>query len=91
LGKTGLIILEAIFQPASLKATLPAAAAFKGGEILTRMIKNSTLRRYYGNLMKDAIKENKAGFLKNIKNIEKEIEKNEPDLFDKLSGDNYTD
>ena len=90
LGKTGLIILEGIFKPASLKATLPAAAAFKGGELFTRMFKNKTLRRYYGNLIKDAINENKSGFLRNLKGMEKEIEKNEPDIFDELTSDQNT-
>ena len=91
LGKTGLIIIEGIFKPASLKATIPGVAAFKGGELLTRMFKNATLRRYYGNLMKDAVKENKAGFLRNLRGMEKEIEENEPDIFDRLSRNDNSD
>lgn len=85
LGKGSLLILEAIFQPASLKATLPAFAAFKGGELLTRMFKNPTLRQYYGNLMKDAVKENTSGFLKNLKSMEKEIQEKDPDIFEDLT------
>jgi len=85
MGKGSLILLEAIFKPTSLKKTLPAVAAFTGGELLTRMFKNPTLRRFYGNLMKDAINENKTGFLKNLKYIEREIEKTDPEVFGKNS------
>ena len=84
LGKGGLLILEALFKPATLKATLPGIAILKSGEILTRMLKNPTLRRFYGNLMKDAVKENAAGVVKNIRAMEKEIEKSDPDIFDEL-------
>lgn len=84
LGKHGAIILEAIFKPASLKVALPALGVLKGGEIVTRMFKNPTLKRFYGNLMKDAVNENKFGVLKNLKSMEKEIEKNDPELFDSL-------
>lgn len=84
LGHGALYLLEAIFKPAILKGTLPALGALKTGELLTRMFKNPTLRQYYGNLMKDAIKENKAGFLKNIKGMEKEIQEKDPDLFDSI-------
>jgi len=84
LGHGSLFLLEAIFKPAILKGTLPALGALKTGELLARMFKNPTLRQYYGNLMKDAINENKAGFIKNIKGMEKEIEKKDPDLFDSI-------
>lgn len=86
LGKTSLLILEGLFKPSTLPLTASSYAAFKGGELLTRMFKNPTLRRYYGNLMKDAIKENKSGFLRNLKSIEKEIEEKDPDIFDLISG-----
>ncbi len=41
LGKPAIILLEGLFKPGMLKATIPALAAFKGGELLTRMFKNS--------------------------------------------------
>jgi len=85
LNKESLLIIEALFKPASLKISVPGYAAFKGGELLTRMFKNPTLRRFYGNMLKDAVNENKSGFLKNIKKIENEIEKKDPDIFDELS------
>lgn len=84
IGKAGGLILEAIFKPASLKATLPALAAVKGGELITRMLKNPTLRSFYGNLLKDAVNENKVGVLRNLKSMEKEIQKKDPDLFSSL-------
>lgn len=84
IGKAGGLILEAIFKPATLKATLPALAAVKGGELITRMLKNPTLRSYYGNLLKDAVNENKVGVLRNLKSMEKEVQKNDPDLFSGL-------
>jgi len=83
--------LEAIFKPTALKATLPAVAAFKSGELLTRMFKNPTLRRFYGNLMKDAVSENKGGFIKNLRGMEKEINKSDPDIFDQLTSQNNSD
>ena len=86
LGHGALYLLEAIFKPAILKGTLPALGAIKTGELLTRMFKNPTLRQFYGNLMKDAINENKAGFLRNIKGMEKEIHKKDPDIFDSIVG-----
>lgn len=85
LGKPAIILLEGLFKPAFLKSTIPAFAAFKGGELLTRMFKNSTLRNYYGNLMKSAINENTSGFLKNLKGMESEIKNSDPDIFDSLT------
>ncbi len=85
MGKTALFIAESIFKPASLKFTLPGVAAFKSAEFITRMLKNSTLRRYYTNLMKSAVDENKTGVIRNLRNMEKEIEKNEPDMFELIS------
>ncbi len=87
MGKGALLLAEAIFRPATLKATIPAFAAFKTGELLTRIFKNPTLRRFYGNLMKDAVKENKGGFIKNLRSMEKEIKKSDPDIFDSISTD----
>lgn len=84
IGKGGLLILEAIFKPATLKATIPGVAVFKTGELVTRMFKNPTLRRFYGNLIKDAINENKGAFVKNLRGMEKEIEKSDPDIFDEI-------
>lgn len=84
LGKTKILILEAIFKPATLKATIPAAGALKAGELVTRMLKNPTTRRFYGNLVKDAVNENKAGFIKNLRSLEKEVKKSDPDIFDEL-------
>ena len=84
-GKASLLLAEVLFKPASLKATLPGFAAFKGGELLTRMFKNPTLRKFYGNLMKDAIDENKAGFLRNLTQLQKGLQKTDPELFDELT------
>ena len=83
-GKGSLLIAEAIFKPASLKATVPAWGLFKMGELVTRMTKNPTLRNYYVNLIKNAINENKSGFIKNLKGMENEVKKNEPDLFQNI-------
>lgn len=80
MGKTSLLIAEAIFKPASLKATIPAVGIFKIGELVARMTRNPTLRKYYGNLMKNAVNENKAGFIKNLNAMEKEVNQNESDL-----------
>lgn len=88
MGHKALYLLEAIFKPAILKSTLPAFGALKTGELLTRMFKNPTLRQYYGNLMKDAINENKVGVLRNLKFMEKEIQKTDPDIFDSIIGVN---
>lgn len=84
MGKGALLLAEAIFKPATLPYTLGGFGALKGSELLTRMFKNPTLRRYYANLVKDGIKENRAGFLKNIKSMEKELKKSDPDIFDEL-------
>lgn len=87
LGKTSLLLLEGLFRPSTLPYTAGAYSAFKSGELLTRMFKNKTLRKYYANLMKDSINENKSGFLRNLKSMEKEMEENNPDIFDELAGD----
>lgn len=84
LGKGSILLLETIFKPATLKVTVPAITAFKGGELLTRMFKNPTLKRFYGNLMKDSVKENSAGFIKNLNAMEKELKKSDPDIFDEI-------
>lgn len=84
LGKGSILIAEAIFKPATLPLTLGGVAAFKGAELLTRMFKNPTLRKYYTNLMKSAVDENKTGVLRNLSRMEKELKKNDPDIFDQL-------
>lgn len=84
LGTLGTFVLEAIFKPAALKVTIPAAVGLKGAELMTRVMKNPTLRRYYGNLIKDAVNENKAGVFRNVKGIEKELKDQEPDVFDSI-------
>lgn len=87
MGKTSLLLAEALFKPATLPATGAAYVAFKSGELLTRMFKNPTLRKYYGNLVKSSINENKSGFLKNLHKMEQEIKKNDPDIFDQLASE----
>lgn len=79
MGKTGLLILESLFKPTTLPYTVGGFTAIKSGELLTRMFKNPTLRRYYSGLMKSAINENKTGLIRNLRGIEKEMQKNPED------------
>lgn len=82
MSKGKLMILEAIFKPAALAVSVPAIGVLKGSELLARVFRNRSLRSFYGNLMKDAVKENRTGVLKNISKIEEGLKKEEPDLFD---------
>lgn len=85
LGKGSLLIAEALFKPASLPYTVAGYGAFKGAELATRMFKNPTLRRYYANLMKNAVNENKTGVLRSLSQMEKELKKTDPNIFDELT------
>lgn len=87
LGKTSLLLLEALFKPATLPITAGAYTGLKSAELVTRMLKNPTLRKYYTNVMKSAVEENRAGFLREIKNLDKAVNEIEPDLFDVLAGE----
>ncbi len=84
IGKGPLLILEGLF-PKLLPTMAGLFTGLKSAEFVTRVMRNSTLRRFYGNLVKDAVNENKGGFIKNLRAMEKEIEKSEPDIFDELS------
>ncbi len=79
-GKPAILILEGMF-PKLLPASATAFVGLKAGEIATRVFRNPTLRRFYGNMVKDAVKENSAGFVKNLKAMEKELKKSDPDIF----------
>lgn len=72
-GKGGKFILKHLFAPASYSGM----AGLKAGELATRVLKNATTRKYYTNLMKDAVKENQKGFLKNLGNLEKALREEE--------------
>jgi len=80
-GKPAILILEGLF-PKLLPASAITFVGLKSGELLTRVMRNPTLRRFYANLMKDAVKENIGGFVKNLRAMEKEIKKSDPDIFD---------
>lgn len=82
-GKGGLLMLEGLF-PKLIPASIATGTGLKAGEFFTRLTRNPTIRKFYFNMIKDAINENKGGFLKNLKSIEKEAQKIEPDIFDEL-------
>lgn len=84
MGKNAFFLMEAIFKPSTLKFTVPAYGLFKGGELASRLIKSPTLRKYYTNLVKSAIDENKTGVLKNLKALDQTIQKEDPDIFVEL-------
>ncbi len=84
IGKPALFILEGMF-PKLIPASGVAFVGLKAGEMITRVMRNPTLRRFYGNLVKDAVKENTGGFIKNLRAMEKELKKSDPDIFDELS------
>ena len=85
IGKGPLLILEGLF-PKLLPGTVASFVGLKGGELVTRVLRNPTLRNYYGNLVKDAVKENTAGFIKNLRALEKGIKKSDPELYKELAG-----
>lgn len=85
LGKNAIFIAEILMKPASLKVVAPALGAMKGGEIAFRMLANPTLRKYYRNILKDGISQNKAPFIKNLRKMEEELKKEDPDIFDLVS------
>lgn len=88
LSKGALLLLEGIFKPATLPYTAAGYTAFKGGELLARMFKNPTLRKYYSGVVQSAIKENKTGVLRNIKGLDKEVQKH-PEIFEGLTGSDH--
>ena len=90
IGKPALLILEGVF-PKLIPGSAAGFVGLKAGELTTRILRNPTLRKFYGNMVKDAAKENSAGFLKNLKNMEEEIKKSDPDLFDLLASENDAD
>ena len=52
------------------------------------MTRNPTLRKYHTGLLKGAINENSVAVGKNLKGLSKELEKEDPDLFDELTSQN---
>ena len=86
LGQIGTLAFEALFRPSLLPATLGGYGALKTGELLARMFKNPTLRKYYFGLLKSAASENKAAVLKNIRGIDKEIQNNPEEWGDVILG-----
>ncbi len=90
IGKPALLLIEGMF-PKLVPASAAAFVGLKGGEMITRVMRNPTLRRFYGNLVKDAVKENTGGFVKNLRALEKEIKKSDPDIFDKLTSETNPD
>lgn len=75
---TTALLIKQVFFPSNILSTAASAGAgygvLKTGELITRFFKNKTLNKYYIDLIKNAIKENSAGTIKNINKINKEIE-----------------
>ncbi|MFP3859220.1 MAG: hypothetical protein ACLFUW_00210 [Bacteroidales bacterium] len=82
MSKGSFLILEAIFKPAALGATVPAYGVLKSGELLARIGKNPSLRNHYLNIIKAAANENKGGLLRHLSKLEKGLEKDYPEFED---------
>lgn len=83
IGKGPILILEGLFRKL-IPASGVGFVGLKAGELMTRITRNPTLRRFYSNMMKDALKENSAGFLRNLKSLEKKLKEEEPDIFSRI-------
>jgi len=59
-------------------------AAYQTGKVLTRMMTNPTLRKYYIDTAKSAMKENLPAFIKNIKKFDKKLSEENFNLEDLL-------
>lgn len=84
IGKPTLILAEALF-PKLLPTTAVGFVGLKGGELLTRVFKNPTLKRFYLNVLKTSAEGNFPSALKNLNKMKKEMEEKEPEIWQSLS------
>lgn len=63
-----------LLTPKTALATIGGAGLIKGGELVARIVKSPTLRKYYKELIKSAINENTAPFLNNLRKLSKAFE-----------------
>ncbi len=60
-------------SPKSLGIASIGLTGIKSGELIARISKSKVLRKYYQQAMQNAVKENAAGFLNNMKRIENHL------------------
>lgn len=73
------LAIEGVLWPAGLIPTAAGAAgsysALKTGELLYRVMKSPVLRHHYSELMKEALKENTAGVILNLRKLDNALYK----------------
>jgi hypothetical protein len=62
-------------SPKTLAVTAGGYGAIKAGEIIARIVKSKTLRKYYTDMIRQASQENVAGFLSKLKKLSENLEK----------------
>lgn len=83
--KAALLIAEAIWKPSHLLVSAPAYSVYKLSEVLARAFRNPTTKKFYKEMIVNAVKENKGAFLQNLNKLTKSIKKNDPKAYDKLT------
>lgn len=66
---------ELFFAPKTLPAAAGAIGAWKAGELMVRISKSSTLRKYYMGVVEGALKEDSALILKNLNKLDAGLKK----------------
>lgn len=73
-----------LLKPSAIPGTLEAYAvgktAQKSYEVLHRIFKNPALRKFYGNIVKEASKENAKGMIQFLKKFDQKIDEEFPDF-----------
>jgi hypothetical protein len=64
-------------SPVTAAGTAAGYGVLKSWEVLSRIAKSKTLRKYYSDMMKSAVKESAPGFLNNLKKLNNALEKEE--------------
>lgn len=85
LGKVGIsaVVGEAISHPEAVIPTISGASAglvgLKGAELIARIVKNKSLRKYYLNILDGAARKDAAFVSHNISRLEKEV-RDDPEI-----------
>lgn len=74
--------ITAMTHPSSLipiaSGAIIGGTLLKGGELAHRIIMNPELRRFYTNVISNALRENAPAMIRNLKALDKELQKSEP-------------